>query len=159
MTPESQNLSHIMNKIRSPFEKLSGCYYLARFTDKIRLELVGELSEDYRPYLFHPHGVDTRFMNCFGLTKEEMIEAVKASANDDLKMAAWFEQRTGLDEEKRNNWNQVAVNLGKQGYPMVKTLLWAKQNLLPHCTDPNIDTVFKAIEWDEGRHTLGSPDA
>src|SRR5438105_6021107 len=141
----------MMANIRSPFEKLAECYYLARFLDKIRLELIGQLSEDYRAYLFHPHGVDTKFLNCFGLTKEEMIEATKASGMDDSKMAAWFEERTGLSKEKRSNWNELAVNLGKQGYPMVKTLIWAKQNLMPRCTDPTIDTVFKAIEWDEGR--------
>src|SRR5881296_615919 len=140
-----------MINIRSPLEKLAGCYYLARLTDKIRLELVGQLSEDYRPYLFHRHGADTQFMNYFGLAKEEIVEAVKASNNDDTGMAAWFVQRTGLDEQKLNTWNELAVNLGKQGHPMAKTLIWAKENLLPHCTDPNIDTVFKAIEWDEGR--------
>jgi len=140
-----------MINIRSPLEKLADCYYLARLIDKIRLELVGQLSEDYRPYLFHRHGADTQFMNYFGLAKEELIEAVKATNNDDARMTAWFVQRTAVDEQKRNNWNELAVNLGKQGYPMAKTLIWAKENLLPHCTDPNIDTVFKAIERDEGR--------
>jgi len=140
-----------MINIRSPLEKMAGCYYLARLTDKIRLELVSQLSEDYRPYLFHRHGADTQFMNYFGLAKEELVEAVKATNNDDASMAAWFVQKTAVDEQKRNAWNELAINLGKQGYPMTKTLIWAKQNLLPHCTDPNIDTVFKAIEWDEGR--------
>ena len=140
-----------MINIRSPLEKMAGCYYLARLTDKIRLELAGQLSEDYRPYLFHRHGADTQFMNYFGLAKEEIVEAVKVSNHDDALMTAWFVQRTALDETKLNTWNELAVNLGKQGHPMAKTLIWAKENLLPHCTDPNIDTVFKAIEWDEGR--------
>jgi len=140
-----------MSKIRSPLQKVAGCYYLGRLTDKIRLELAGQLSEDYRPYLFHRHGADTKFMTYFGLAKEEIVEAVKASNTDDTRMAAWFVQRTGLDEKKLNTWNELAVNLGKQGYPMAKTLVWAKENLLPRCTDPTIDTVFKAIEWDEGR--------
>ena len=140
-----------MINIRSPFEKLAGCYYLARLADKIRLELAGQLSEDYRPYLFHRHGADTQFTNYFGLAKEELIEAVKTANDDDARMAAWFEQRTGLDEAKRNAWNELAVNLGKPGFPMAKTLTWAKENLLPHCPDPTIDTVFKAIEWDEWR--------
>src|SRR5258705_8883952 len=134
--------------IRSPFEKLVGCYYLARLTDKIRLELLGLLPEDYRPYLFHKHGADTQFLNYFGLTREELVEAVKSSNNEDAKMAAWFNQRTVLDEAKSKNWNEYTVNLGKQGHPMFKTLAWAKENLLPHCPDPNVDTVFKAIEWD-----------
>src|SRR2546430_11036212 len=102
-----------MPNIRSPLEKLAGCYYLARLTDKIRLELLGQLSEDYRPYLFHRHGADTQFMNYFGLGKEEIIEAVKASNTDDARIAVWFEQRTGLDEEKRKNWNDLAVNRGQ----------------------------------------------
>jgi len=140
-----------MMSIRSPFETLSGCYYLARLTDKVRLELLGLLPEDYRPYLFHKYGADTRFLDYFGLTREEFVEAVKSSNNDDARMAAWFVQRTMLDDSKRNNWNEYAVNLGKQGHPMSKTLAWAKEHLLPNCPDPNIDTVFKAIEWDEGR--------
>jgi len=140
-----------MTSIRSPYEKLAGCYYLARLTHKIRLELAGQLSEDYRPYLFHRHGTDTQLLRYFNLTQEELIDAVRTSNNDDSVVASWFEQRTGLDEQKRNHWNELAVNLGKPGFPMAKTLLWAKENLLPHCSDPTIDTVFKAIEWDEGR--------
>lgn len=140
-----------MLKIRSPFEQLAGCFYLARFADKIRLELLGQLPGDYGPYLFHPYGVDTKFMTFFSLTKEEMILAVKASDNEDARLAEWFEQRTQLDEAKRASWNELAVNLGRPGYPMVKTLIWAKENLLGGCNDPDIDTVFKAIEWDEGR--------
>src|SRR5437879_2223331 len=139
-----------MTSIRSPYETLAGCYYLARLTHKIRLELAGQLSEDYRPYLFHRHGEDSQLRRFFNLTKEELIEAVRPSNNDDNLVASWLEQRTGLDEEKPNTWNALAVNLGKPGYPMAKTLVWAKENLLPRCSDPTIDTVFKAIEWDEG---------
>ena len=140
-----------MSTIRSPFEKLAGCYWLARLTDKIRLNCRGQLSEDYRPYLFHRHGADTQFLMFFALTPEEVVQAVQTSENQDSRVAEWFAQRTGLNQEKQNHWNELAVNLGKSGYPMFKALIWAKQNLLPHCSDPNIDTVFKAIEWDEGR--------
>jgi hypothetical protein len=139
-----------MLNIRSPFEKLAGCYYLARFTDKIRLDLSGQLSNDYKPYLFHKHGADTQFTTFFGLTREDMLLGVQSSI-DDTTMAKWFEARTRLTDEKREAWNALAVLLGKEGHPMFKTLIWAKQNLMPQCTDPAIDTVFKAIEWDEGR--------
>ena len=140
-----------MIAIRSPLEKLAGCYYLARLTDKIRLEFLGQLSEDYRPYLFHKHGADSQFLKYFDLTKEEMTEGVKLSNNNDAQMAAWFEKRTNLDDAKRISWNEFSVNLGKDGHPMAKALIWAKENFLPRCSDPTIDTVFKAIEWDEGR--------
>jgi hypothetical protein len=140
-----------MIPIRSPLEKMAGCYYLARLTDKIRLEFLGQLSDDYRPYLFHKHGADSQFLKFFGMTQEEMIEAVRLSNDDDSQMAKWFVQRTNLDDARRTSWNEFSVNLGKEGHPMAKTLIWAKQNLLPHCSDPTIDTVFKAIDWDEGR--------
>jgi len=138
-----------MAPIRSPFQKMAGCYYLARLTDKIRLELLGQLSDDYRPYLFHKHGADTQFLVFFGLTREEIIDAVKCSNNDDLIMTSWFEQR--INQQKRDDWNEFSVNLGKQGHPMARSLIWAKENFLPRCTDPAVDTVFKAIEWDEGK--------
>ena len=138
-----------MTPIRSPFEKMAGCYYLARLTDKIRLETFGQLSEEYRPYLFHKHGADRQFLSFFGLTQEEIIDAVKSSNNDDMVMTTWFEQRT--NQEKRDDWNVFSLNLGREGHPMARSLIWAKENFLPRCTDPQIDTVFKAIEWDEGR--------
>src|ERR1043166_6619947 len=101
-----------MTKIRSPFETLAGGFYLGGFTDKIRLDLLGELSNDYKPYLFHKHGADTQFMNFFGLCKEDMIEGVKASNDDDAQMAKWFEAKTNLTDEKREAWNAFSVNLG-----------------------------------------------
>jgi len=140
-----------MTSIRSPFETISGCYYLARLTDKVRLELLGLLPDDYRLYLFHKYGADTRFLNYFELTREELVDAVKASNNDDSRVATWFEQRTNLDDTKRKNWNDFAVNLGKQGHPMSKTFQWAREHLMRPCSDPKVDTVFKAIDWDEGR--------
>lgn len=47
-----------MPNIRSPYEKLAGCYHLARFTDKIRLHLANELPEDYQFAFCHKKGVD-----------------------------------------------------------------------------------------------------
>ena len=140
-----------MLNIRSPFEKLAGCHHLARFTDKIRLHLEGKLPEDYQMPLFHQRGVDGFFMNHFGLTKEELLAAVKESNHDDAKVAAWFETRIGNDEQKKKSWNELSVNLGKPGQPMHETLAWAKKKYNSQCNDPSIDSVFKSIEWDEGR--------
>src|ERR1700704_6395305 len=140
-----------MANIRSPIEKLAGCYHLARFTDKIRLHLAGTLPEDYQMPLFHQRGVDGQFMEHFGLSKEELLEVVKDSNFDDEKVATWFQRRIGSDESKVKSWNEVSVNFGKPGHRMHKTLEWAKKNYESQCDDPNIDTVFKSIDWDEGR--------
>ncbi|MBI3853506.1 MAG: DUF5069 domain-containing protein [Verrucomicrobia bacterium] len=141
----------MVSNIRSPLEKLAGCNHLARFTDKIRLHLAGKLPEDYQMPLFHERGVDGFFMRHFGLTKEELLEAVQHSNYDDDKMVAWFETRIGNDEQKKKSWNELSVSLGKPGQPMHDTLAWARKKYNFQCDDPNIDSVFKTIEWDEGR--------
>ena len=140
-----------MLNIRSPFEKLAGCHHLARFTDKIRLHLEGKLPEDYQMPLFHERGVDGFFMRHFGLTKEELLAAVKEFSHDDAKVAAWFETRIGNDEQKKKSWNELSVNLGKPGQPMHETLAWAKKKYGFPSDGPDLDSVFKSIEWDEGR--------
>ena len=142
--------SSIMLNIRSPFEKLAGCYHLARFTDKIRLHLAGALPEDYQLPLFHERGVDGFFMVHFGLSKEELLAAVKSSKND-TEVATWFESRIGHDDEKKESWDEFSVNLGKPGHPMHETLAWARKKYNSQCDDPSVDSVFKSIEWDEGR--------
>jgi len=140
-----------MINLRSPFETLAGCHHLARLTDKIRLHLAEQLPEDYQKPLFHPRGVDGFFMNHFGLSKEELLAAVRTSNHDDAAMAVWFESRIGNNEEKKKSWNELAVNLGKPGQPMHETLEWAKKKWNFPGDDPNLDSVFKTIEWDEGR--------
>ncbi len=139
-----------MLNIRSPFEKLAGCYHLARLTDKIRLHFAGELPADYQLPLFHQRGVDGFFMNHFGLSKEELLATVSAS-NNDAEVAAWFATRIGNDDKRKNDWNELSVNLGKPGHPMHETLEWAKKKYNSQCNDPSIDSVFLTIEWDEGR--------
>jgi hypothetical protein len=139
-----------MLRLRSPFEKLAGCYHLARFTDKIRLHLAGELPADYQLPFFHPRGVDGFFMKHFGLTQEELLAVVKAAQND-ADVAAWFDPRVGNDDQKKQDWNEFSVNLGKPDHPMRETLAWAKKKYNAQCDDPAIDSVFKTIEWDEGR--------
>ena len=137
--------------LRSPFEQLAGCNHLARLTDKIRLHLAGQLPEDYQKPLFHARGVDGFFMNHFGLSKEELLAAAQASNHDDAVMAAWFESRIGKDEEKKKSWNELSVNLGKPGQPMHETLAWAKKKWNFPADGPGLGSVFKSIEWDEGR--------
>ena len=140
-----------MIRLRSPFEKLAGCYHLARITDKIRLHLAEALPADYQMPLFHPRGLDGFFIDHFGLTKEELLEMVSASAQDDAKVAAWFDQRINHDEQKKKSWNELSVKLGKPGQPMYETLEWARKKYNSTCTDASIDSTFKLIDWDEGR--------
>ena len=139
-----------MLNLRSPFEKLAGVYHLAQITDKIRLYLEGTSPEDYQLPLFHQRGVDGFYMAHFGLSKKDLLPAVKA-ASTDAEVAAWFEPRIGNDNQKKESWIEFTVNLGKPGHPMHETLAWARKKYNSQCDDPSIDSVFSSIEWDEGR--------
>ncbi|MEO7677702.1 MAG: DUF5069 domain-containing protein [Verrucomicrobiota bacterium] len=140
-----------MKELRSPFEKLAGCFHLARITDKIRLHLAGKLSEDYEKLLFHPRGLDGYFMSHFQLSKEDLLEMVRSAENDDDRVIACFNRRMGGDEEKKKTWNERAVNLGKPGHPMERALAWARKEYDFDGADPSIDSTFKLIDWDERR--------
>lgn len=139
-----------MKNIRSPFEKLAGCYHLARFVDKIRLHLSDALPEDYQFALFHPKGVDGTFLKHFDLTKEAITQIVQESQNDD-PIATWFNTQIPPNDPRRQTWNDIAPNLGKTGYPMTVSFRWAKKKFYTGEHDPSIDTIFKLIDADEGR--------
>ena len=112
---------------------------------------LGTLPEEFHRYLFHPKGLDGVFLNYFGLTKEDIVEAVQRFQDDDSGIESWFNHRVGSDQRFRTDWNDLALNLGKTGYPMAESFPKAKKDI-HNCDDPSIDTCFKLLDWDEGRH-------
>ena len=137
-------------QIRSPYETLAGCYHLARFTDKIRLHIAGELPPSYKRAFCSRLGVDGQFLKHFGLKKGEIIEAVAASEGEDARVEEWFNRRIRNNVEVKESWNDLAENLGKQGYPMSWIFALSKRTIYKGCKDPAIDTCFKVMDWDEG---------
>ena len=65
---------------RSPRETMDGWSYLPRYIDKIRLHLAGKLHADYQENL--GKGFDGMWLQCDGVTHEQMIEVVKKSITD-----------------------------------------------------------------------------
>ena len=136
--------------IRGPREQLAGCFHLARLVDKVRHHLTGTLPEEFRRYLFHSKGLDGVFMGYFGLTSGEIVEAVRLPQGDDSRIESWFSHRVGSDQQHKSEWNKLALNLGRQGYPMADSFPRARK-VVHNCDDPSIDTCFKLLDWDEGR--------
>ena len=87
------------------------------------------------------------FLNHFGLTSHEIVEAVRVSKGEDSRIESWFNHKIG--PASKTDWNELALNLGREGYPMADTLPRAKR--VHHCDDPGVDTCFKLLDWDEGR--------
>ncbi len=133
-----------------PTDQLAGCMWLARLTDKIRLKLAGNLAEDFQLPFCHPRATDGLFFAHFGLTKEEIIPAVEASAGDDAKVVEWFLARSADMPEKIAAWNRIAPQMGRPGFPGEGIFAFAKRRVYKGPPDPRIDSIFLAIAADEG---------
>jgi hypothetical protein len=138
------------NLIRSPLDTLEGCYHLPRFIDKTRLNLQQRLPEDYRKSFCHPKGLDSVFLTHFRIAKESLIAVIARAATDE-EIGEWFKGAVDDFATRKAAWIEIGPKLGLPGYPMHDVLQWAFKNVYTECHDPAIDTVFKVLDWDEGR--------
>ena len=135
---------------RSPFDRsVADTLHWARLIDKLRQHIAGLLSEEYAVMLGHPHGVDGKFLEHFDLTIEQVTQAV--ADNEDTLLANWLETSVDDFHSKRKTWNELAPNLGRQGFPMDRAMKIAMRRRYKEFDwSPEI-SVFELIEMDEGR--------
>ncbi|MCP5537383.1 MAG: DUF5069 domain-containing protein [Akkermansiaceae bacterium] len=139
-----------MNYPRSPYDRsVADTMHWARLIDKIRQHHAGELPEEFVAALGHPQGVDGHFLGHFGLTIEQAIQAV--TGKTDAELAGWLEMSVDGFETKRCAWNELAPNLGRQGYPMDRMLKIAMKRLYKGFDWSPEMSVFELIDRDEGR--------
>jgi len=131
-------------KLPRPSEKLAGCVWLPRILAKARLLRRGGLPEDYAARFCHPKGVDGVFLSHFGLSREAIVSA---AALPDEKAAEWFASSNSA--ERLEQWNLIAVNLGRPGYPMAERLPVALATTYKHVDSSGLTTVFEVLEADE----------
>jgi hypothetical protein len=133
-------------QLPAPTERLAGCLWLPRLIAKARLLERGELPPEYAARFGHPTGVDGQFFAFFGL-EAAAVRAV--STRTDAQVAAWFRalpRGTAADIEQ---WNQLALNLGRPGFPMGDRLALGKATVYAHLDPTGIDTIFGLLEADE----------
>jgi uncharacterized protein DUF5069 len=135
-------------KLPLPRETLGGCIWLPRILAKARLLQRGELLSDYASRFCHPTGTDQCFLNHFGLTRDEILAASNQTEADFMH---WFNSRLPNPEEKVAEWNHIAVNLGRPGFPMAERLPIAKQTSYKHIDTKDMTTVFEVLEADEAQ--------
>ena len=132
-------------KLPKPTERLADCVWLPRIVAKARLLAKSALPEEYESRFCHPSGVDGEFLRFFKLTKEEVVLHFEKSNQE---IADWF-----LSDEKRKTsiqeWNHIALNLGRDGFPMSERLPIALSTTYKHLAARNPKTVFEALEADE----------
>lgn len=137
--------------LRRPTEKLSGCVWLPRFIDKARHHFAGTLAQDYEQAFCHPLGTDTVFLSHFEIEKAEILQVIRDSDGNAEAIARWFQARPKYSPEKVAAWNELAPNLGKEGYPVRRGFRWVIKHYYGDAVpDPRVDGVFTVIAYDEG---------
>ena len=140
-------MSETVFKLPSPRDKLAGCVWLPRIVAKARLFAAGKLPEDYASRFGHVSGVDGYFLTHFRLTRDEILAM---ASQPDAEFAGWFASRIDCSEKQIAEWNHIAVNLGRPGFPMAERFPVAKATIYKHVAKDSHETVFEVLEADEG---------
>ena len=126
----------------SPYHKLAGCVWLPRIVGKSRLLAKGQLTDEFAFPFCHPGAVDGQFLAYFQLSREQIIAT--GTMNDE-EVNAWFLSLPSVTPESIAAWNELAVNLGRPGYPMEETKARGMATSYKHLADRNFETIFGEI--------------
>lgn len=137
--------------LRRPWDRsVADCMWLARFVDKARLHVAGELTDEFEPFFGHRLATDGAFFDHFGFRCEDAVSAVRADGSD-AAMARWFLSLPGVTPESITTWNDLAPQLGQPGQVMERAFSFARRKYYGGKTaDPRVVSVFTGIAWDEG---------
>jgi uncharacterized protein DUF5069 len=149
MATVSANHAEVTMLIPRPQEQMAGCCWLPRFADKARLYHSGRLPFLYRLAFGSRLGVDGYFLRHFKLSLLDFIEGV-TKAIDDHALAQWFLAHPGVTAQRIADWNLLAPKLGTRGCPGFLTRQVVKWMLYPKSIRQPVNSLFDAIEQDEG---------
>ena len=113
--------------------------WLPRIIAKARLLQSGALPSEYGDRFCHPTGVDAQFLNFFGLEKEDILSA---SRRNDDEVGTWFRELTAHRPSMVSEWNHLAENLGRPGFPMSERLPVALSTVYKHLDPSEISSVL-----------------
>lgn len=131
-------------KLPAPHESLAGCVWLPRILAKARCLQQGDLSPDYAARFCAPTGVDGLFLNHFKLTREDIVAA---ATKTDSEVAAWFRDYTTSSAIEQ--WNHLALNLGRPGFPMAERFSEALSTTYKNVDPRGKTSVFEVLAADE----------
>ena len=133
-------------RLPSPRDQLAGCIWLPRIIAKARLTKQGALAPEYAARFCHPTGVDGQFTSFFRLAKDDLLGMCESS---DDEIACWFRSLESVSDARITEWNRIAVNLGRPGFPMAERLPIGLATTYKHLGDRKLETVFEVLEADE----------
>lgn len=118
--------------------------WLPRILQKGRQICDASLPPEYAERFCHPTGVDNQFLTFFSLTKDDILDAAKLSHGE---ASQWFARQAS--PVKIAEWNRLAENLGRPGFPMAERLPVALSTTYRHLDASKITSVFDALEADD----------
>jgi hypothetical protein len=131
-------------KIPSPRESLAGCVWLPRILTKGRRLQAGSLPPEYAARFCHATGVDGQFLIHFALTREEVL---RLAALPESEAVTVFLSQTSPG--RIQEWNHIALNLGRPGFPLAERFPVAVATAYKHVATPEMTTIFELLEADE----------
>ncbi len=134
----------------APRAELGGCVWLPRLVAKARQFQTGQLGAEYAARFCDADSVDDYFLRFFTLAKDDLLDAV-GRPSDDAALAAWFRALPGVDAARITEWNALAANLGKPGFPMADRLAAVLPTSHRHLDPAQIHSIFDLLEADESR--------
>lgn len=138
-----------VDRLRSPYEKISGILYLGRMLDKIRLHAKGELPPDYHSNL--GIGFDGRCCSFLWIEYTALVQRVKVGGTDAEILEWCFQQGRQPSPEETEIWCEF---LRKRGWNDDGSLTLQRRIAeFKSGPRPDIQTFFDYIDLDEGRET------
>ncbi len=134
---------------RSPRERVAGLCHLARLLDKIRLQHLGQLPDEYRPNFGLSVGLDGHLCGFLNVGFDALCERVRAGGTDE-EIAEWcFERGLRPNKVQKRVWNEFARKLGwnDRVSPFIANV--KAEDGMTHRTD--LVTSFDYIDAREGR--------
>ena len=134
----------------SPRARLVDCLWLPRFLAKARQLQTGQLSADYAARFCAPDSVDDHFLSHFALTKQAALDAARLHP-DEAGFGAWFLTQPTVDATRIAQWNALAENLGRLGFPMAERCAAVRPTMYGHldAEQGRLETIFDLLEADE----------
>jgi hypothetical protein len=114
--------------------------------DRARAIRIGALSNEYTARFCAPDAVDGLFLAHFLLTKDQILKAAELNDSD---VAVWFKGLATATDERIGDWNHIASNLGRPGFPMAEQLPAALRGKYKHVADRSPQTIFEMLNADE----------
>lgn len=138
---------------RSPREQVGGLYHFGRMLDKIRLNLRGELPDEYKPNLGLPYGLDGHCCGFLGVEFSALVARVEQGGTDEEILEWCFNNGLRPNPIQKRVWNGFA---SKFGWRDKAASFIAKVKAEDGCQDrEDIVTAFDNIDCREGRTKAG----